>query len=216
MSYSELKNFDSEIKREKQIQYICGIDEAGRGPLAGVVSAGCVYIASEDFSIEELNDSKKLSEKKREKIFDFIDQSSDKLYYGYGTASVEEIDEYNILNATYMAMQRAYNNMIDKLRMAGLPLPTLALIDGNLAPKLPIETVTVVKGDAKSASIASASIVAKVLRDRYMLTLAEEYPEYMFEKHKGYGTKLHYEKIMEYGISPVHRLSFLKKITGEK
>ncbi len=216
MTYAKLCAFDKDIMKTEKANFVCGIDEAGRGPLAGEVYAGCVYIADENFEITELNDSKKLSEKKREKIFDYIDNSKGKIYYGYGTATEKEIDEINILNATYLAMQRAYENLAQKLKEDNLPLPTLALIDGNRAPKLPIETKTVVKGDAQSAVIASASIVAKVLRDRYMIKVAEKYPEYCFEKHKGYGTKLHYEKIEEYGILPVHRLSFLKKITGEK
>lgn len=185
---------------------ICGIDEAGRGPLAGPVYAAAVILPP-DCEIEGLNDSKKLTEKKREALFDVIKEKA--VSYGIGTASEKEIDEINILNATFLAMKRA----VEKLEVK----PDLALIDGNQYPHISesIKEITVVKGDAKSISIAAASVLAKVSRDRFMLEMAEKYPQYEFRKHKGYGTKLHYEKIAEYGISEIHRRSFLKKIIGE-
>lgn len=200
---------DFEIEREyaaKGFKLICGIDEAGRGPLAGPVYAAAV-ILPDGCEIEGLNDSKKLTEKKREALFDVVKQKA--LYWGIGSADEKEIDEINILQATFLAMRRAVENMGVK--------PDLALVDGNQKPHIAdgIEEVTVIKGDAKSVSIAAASILAKVSRDRFMLEIAEKYPEYEFPKHKGYGTKLHYERIAEYGISDIHRKSFLKKIIGE-
>ena len=184
---------------------IGGVDEAGRGPLAGPVYAAAVVLSPET-TIDGLNDSKKLTEKKREALFPIIQEKA--LAYGIGFATEQEIDEINILNATFLAMRRAVENM----RIT----PDLLLIDGNLKPKIGVcEEVPVIKGDAKSMSIAAASVLAKVSRDRFMLELAEKYPQYAFEKHKGYGTKLHYEKIQEYGISPVHRRTFLKKIIGD-
>ena len=200
---------DFQIENEykaKGYKAICGIDEAGRGPLAGPVYAAAV-ILPEGCEIEGLNDSKKLTEKKREALFDVIKEKA--LFYGIGTADEKEIDEINILNATFLAMKRAVEALEIK--------PDLALIDGNREPHIDenIKEVTVIKGDAKSMSIAAASILAKVSRDRFMLEIAKKYPQYEFEKHKGYGTKLHYEKIEEYGISEIHRRSFLKKITGE-
>ena len=200
---------DFEIEKEyaaKGFKLICGIDEAGRGPLAGPVYAAAV-ILPDGCEIEGLNDSKKLTEKKREALFDVVKQKA--LYWGIGSADEKEIDEINILQATFLAMRRAVENMGVK--------PDLALVDGNQKPHIAdgIEEVTVIKGDAKSMSIAAASILAKVSRDRFMLEIAEKYPEYEFPKHKGYGTKLHYEKIAEYGISDIHRKSFLKKIIGE-
>ena len=184
---------------------IGGVDEAGRGPLAGPVYAAAVVLSPET-TIDGLNDSKKLTEKKREALFPIIQEKA--LAYGIGFATEQEIDEINILNATFLAMRRAVENM----RIT----PDLLLIDGNLKPKIGVcEEVPVIKGDAKSMSIAAASVLAKVSRDRFMLELAEKFPQYAFEKHKGYGTKLHYEKIQEYGISPVHRRTFLKKIIGE-
>lgn len=190
---------------EKGFQVICGIDEAGRGPLAGPVCAAAVILPL-GTEIEGLNDSKKLTEKKREALFSIIQEKA--VAYGIGFASEQEIDEINILNATFLAMRRAVEAM-------GI-LPDLLLIDGNQKPKIGIgEEVTVVKGDMKSVSIAAASVLAKVSRDRYMLEQAQKYPQYAFEKHKGYGTKLHYEKIAEFGVSPIHRKTFLKKILGE-
>lgn len=184
---------------------ICGIDEAGRGPLAGPVYAAAVILPP-DCVIDGLNDSKKLTEKKREKLFDEIKEKA--LAYGIASADEKEIDEINILNATFLAMKRA----VDALSVK----PDLALVDGNQKPHTGIEEVTVVKGDAKSMSIAAASVLAKVSRDRFMLETAKEYPQYEFERHKGYGTKLHYEKIAQYGVCEIHRRTFLKKILGEK
>ncbi len=185
---------------------ICGIDEAGRGPLAGPVHAAAVILPL-GLEIEGLNDSKKLSEKKREQLFDIICEKA--IDYSIGVATEQEIDEINILNATFLAMHRAVEGLKIK--------PDYALIDGNQYPKIPfVMEETVVKGDAKSMSIAAASILAKVSRDRFMLEKTKEYPQYQFEKHKGYGTKLHYEMLMEFGPSPIHRMSFLKKLYGEK
>ncbi len=186
---------------DEGIAPICGVDEAGRGPLAGPVCAAAV-ILPRGLEIEGLNDSKKLSEKKREELFDRIKDSA--VSYGIAFAGVEEIEELNILGATYLAMNRA----IAKLDIK----PALALIDGNRDAGIDCESRTVVHGDAKCASIAAASILAKVTRDRYMLEMAEKYPEYAFEKHKGYGTKVHYAAIREHGASPIHRPSFLKKM----
>lgn len=182
-------------------EVICGIDEAGRGPLAGPVYAAAV-ILPKGHIVEGVNDSKKISEKKRDLLFDkIIDEC---VCYSIGTASEQEIDEINILQATFLAMRRA---------VAGLEIkPDIALVDGNKKPGLDIAEQTIVKGDSKSANIAAASIIAKVSRDRYMLEMAEKYPEYQFEKHKGYGTKLHYEMLEKYGISPIHRKTFLKKL----
>lgn len=186
-------------------EIICGVDEAGRGPLAGPVYAAAV-ILPKCHIVEGVNDSKKLSEKKRELLFDkIIDEC---VCYSIGTASEKEIDEINILQATYLAMKRA----VDGLEI----VPQLALIDGNRIPPLTsTDARAIVKGDAKSASIACASILAKVSRDRYMLEMAKKYPEYQFEKHKGYGTKLHYEMIEKYGICEIHRKSFLKKVLNK-
>lgn len=178
---------------------ICGVDEAGRGPLAGPVYAAAVVLPK-GYIIEGVNDSKKLSEKKREMLFDKIIAEAED--YSIGIATPSEIDDINILQATFLAMKRA----VDGLKIK----PDYAMIDGNKKPNLDIEMETVVKGDAKSASIAAASILAKVSRDRYMLEMAEKYPEYQFEKHKGYGTKLHYEMLDEFGPSEIHRQSFLR------
>ena len=191
--------------REKGFNIICGVDEAGRGPLAGPVYAAAVILPS-DCVIEGLNDSKKLTEKKREALFDEIKEKA--LAYGIASADEKEIDEINILNATFLAMKRAIASLSVK--------PDLALIDGNQKPHTDIEEVTVIKGDAKSMSIAAASVLAQVSRDRFMLEMAEKYPQYEFERHKGYGTKLHYEKIAQYGVCDIHRRTFLKKILGEQ
>lgn len=196
--------YENEAKA-KGFNVICGVDEAGRGPLAGPVFAAAVILPDEHI-IEGVNDSKKLSEKKREMLFDKIIEEC--VCYAIGTASEKEIDEINILQATYLAMRRAVEGLEIK--------PDYVLIDGNRMPPLDIPAETIVKGDGKSASIAAASIIAKVSRDRYMLELAEKYPQYEFEKHKGYGTKLHYEKIAEHGISDIHRKSFLKKVIGNE
>ena len=190
---------------DQGFEVICGIDEAGRGPLAGPVYAAAV-ILPKGHIIEGVNDSKKLSEKKREQLFDIIIDEC--VSYGIGIADEKEIDEINILQATFLAMRRAVENLSVK--------PDIALIDGNKKPGLDIEQWDIVKGDSKSASISAASVLAKVSRDRYMLEMAERYPEYQFEKHKGYGTKLHYEMIEKYGISPIHRKTFLKKLFEQK
>lgn len=187
----------------KGFKTVCGVDEAGRGPLAGPVYAAAVILPV-GTEIACLNDSKKLSEKKREELFDIINDVA--ISISVGTASEKEIDEINILNATFLAMKRA----VEGLEIS----PDYAIIDGNRAPNLEIPTETVVKGDGKVMSVAAASIIAKVSRDRFMLKMAEQYPEYQFEKHKGYGTRLHYEMIEKYGVSPIHRKSFLKKILG--
>lgn len=184
---------------------VCGIDEAGRGPLAGPVFAACV-ILKPDVELLGLNDSKKLSEKRREELFAEL-TSGKKAWFGVGSASPEEIDRVNILQATFLAMNRAFSRMLEELPEE--VKPHLALVDGNRDPGLPIAAQTVVNGDGKSAAIAAASVLAKVSRDRYMKELAGQYPQYQFEKHKGYPTKLHYELILRHGISPVHRRSFL-------
>lgn len=194
-----LFEFDSDFRKQNGI--FCGVDEAGRGPLAGDVYAAAV-ILPEEVVIEGINDSKKLSEKKRELLYDEIKEKA--AAYCVATASVEEIDEFNILGATFLAMKRAVEGL-------GVEVG-LALVDGNRTPPLDCAVRTLVKGDGTSASIAAASILAKVERDRYMKRLAEEYPEYQFEKHKGYGTKLHNELILKYGASPVHRKTFLRKL----
>ena len=184
---------------------ICGIDEAGRGPLAGPVCAAAV-ILPEGLEIPGLNDSKKLTDKKRRELFPIIEEQA--LAYGIGWASQEEIDDINILQATFLAMSRA----VEQLNIR----PDLALVDGNRAPTLDLPAKTVVKGDSLSASIAAASVLAKVSRDDVMLRMAEEYPGYGFEVHKGYGTKAHYEALRTFGPSPIHRRTFLKKFYGEK
>ncbi len=185
-------------------KYVCGVDEAGRGPLAGPVCAAAV-ILPENCEIEGLNDSKKISEKKREVLFDIIKEKAVAYCIAFGT--VEEIEEYNILEATYIAMNRAIEGLNIKA--------DFALIDGNRVPKgISIPCETVVKGDSKSCSIAAASILAKVTRDRLMLDYDKKYPQYLFAQHKGYGTKAHYEAIKQYGVCEIHRLSFLKNVLG--
>ena len=180
---------------------VCGVDEAGRGPLAGPVCAAAVILPP-GLEIAGLNDSKKLSEQKREELFDVIAAKAEAI--GIAFATVEEIEERNILGATFLAMNRA----IALLE----PQPALALIDGNRNTGIEVPSRCIVKGDAKCASIAAASILAKVTRDRYMREMAERYPEYGFEKHKGYGTAAHYAALREHGPSPIHRPSFLKKM----
>ena len=197
---TELWELENEIYAEG-FSLICGVDEAGRGPLAGPVYAAAV-ILPRDAVIEGLNDSKKLAEKKREALFDVITERA--LTYGVASASVEEIEKLNILNATFLAMNRA----IDKLD----PIPELALIDGNRSTGITVPSRCVVGGDGKCADIAAASVLAKVTRDRYMRGMAQTYPQYGFEKHKGYGTAAHYAAIREYGPCPIHRPSFLKKM----
>lgn len=195
--------FDTSHKNEK-IKVICGVDEAGRGPLAGpVVAAACIL--PDGYVIDGLNDSKKLSEKKRDKLFDIIIENA--VDYSIAMASVEEIEEINILNAAMLAMRRA----IDGLKIK----PDLALIDGNTSRGFTLPTKTVVGGDAKSPSIAAASILAKVTRDRMCYEFDQEFPEYGFAKHKGYGTKIHIEAIKAYGVTPIHRPSFLKFLKDE-
>ena len=187
------------------VQLICGVDEAGRGPLAGPVCAAAV-ILPRDLQIPGLTDSKKLTDKKRRELFPVIQEQA--VAYGIGLASEQEIDEINILQATFLAMRRA----LDQLSVQ----PDLALIDGNRETDFGIPVKTVVKGDSLSANIAAASILAKVTRDDIMIQLAQEYPGYGFEIHKGYGTKAHYAALAEHGPSAIHRRSFLKKFYGEK
>lgn len=197
MNWLEYEN-SAKLKGYKSI---CGVDEAGRGPLAGPVCAAAV-ILPDNTVIDGVNDSKKLSEKKREALFSVIKETA--LSYSIAYASVEEIEELNILNATMLAMKRA---------VEGLDVPAdYAMIDGNKAPKLKIESECIIKGDAKSISVACASILAKVSRDHLLYEYAKEYPQYHFDKHKGYGTKAHTEAIKEYGPCPYHRMSFLGKI----
>lgn len=201
--HKELFEYDSELRKEFPV--ICGVDEAGRGPLAGDVYASAVVL-SDGLLIDYLNDSKKLSENRREKLFDEIIEKADA--YCIATATVAEIDSLNILQATMLAMKRAVEGLGIK--------PDLALIDGNRTPELDCESRFVIKGDATSASISAASVLAKVARDRYMKDLAVKYPEYCFDKHNGYPTKLHYEMIEKHGISDVHRKSFRLKKNDKK
>ena len=183
---------------------VCGVDEAGRGPLAGPVFAGAV-ILPENYTHEILNDSKKLSEKKRDLVYDDIIR--DAVSWSVGMATEQEIDDINILNATFLAMKRAFEGLNIK--------PDLAFVDGNRYANTGVKEITIVKGDSKCMSVAAASIIAKVSRDRFMQEVDKQYPQYQFSKHKGYGTKLHYEMIEQYGISPVHRKTFLKNIIGK-
>ncbi len=183
------------------VSCLCGVDEAGRGPLAGPVCAAAVMLPR-GLDIPGLNDSKKLTEKKREELYDIICAGA--VCYGVAFAGVEEIERLNILNATFLAMNRA-------IAQLSVP-PQLALIDGNRDSGIEAPSRCIVKGDALCADIAAASVLAKVTRDRYMTALAREYPQYGFEKHKGYGTKQHYAAIREFGPSPAHRMSFLKTL----
>ena len=183
-------------------EYVCGVDEAGRGPLYGSVYAAAVILRKDD-RIEGVNDSKKLSPKKREELFKEIRNRA--LAYSVASASAEEIDEMNILNATMLAMKRALEGLKIK--------PTVALIDGNKAPEIDIKTECIIKGDSKSASIAAASILAKVSRDNELMKEDEKYPQYGFKNHKGYGTAAHYEAIKLHGLLPSHRRSFLKNLS---
>lgn len=186
-------------------QAICGVDEAGRGPLAGPVCAAAVILPP-DIEIPGLNDSKKLTDKKRRELFPVICEQA--IAYGIAFADHSEIDEINILQATYLAMERAINQLSIK--------PDFALIDGNRAKDFGVPLETVVGGDGRSASIAAASVLAKVTRDNYMLEMAGEYPQYGFDVHKGYGTKAHYAALVEHGPCPIHRMTFLKKLYGTK
>ena len=190
---------------DRGVKIICGVDEAGRGPLAGPVCAAAVILPP-NAEIPGLNDSKKLSDKKRRELYPIIKAQA--IAYGIALADHKEIDEINILQATYLAMERAINQLSVK--------PELALIDGNRAKDFGVPVETVVHGDSLSASIAAASVLAKVTRDDYMLKMAEEYPGYDFEIHKGYGTKAHYEALTRLGPCPIHRMTFLKKFYGEK
>ncbi len=203
MDSISLFEYDSAVRNDYPV--FCGIDEAGRGPLAGDVY-GAAVILRDGVVIEGLNDSKKLTEKKREALYDEIIAKADA--YCIATASVDEIEELNILQAAFLAMKRACDGL--EVR------PALAIVDGNKIPPLDIEARPVVKGDGISASIAAASVLAKVARDRYMKDIAEKYPDWQFERHKGYGTKLHYEMLDKFGPSPVHRMSFLKKYYAAK
>ncbi len=190
---------------EKGVNVICGVDEAGRGPLAGPVCAAAVILPA-NVDIPGLDDSKKLSDKRRRELMPRIKECA--ISYGIAFADEKEIDEINILQATYLAMERALSQLSVK--------PELALIDGNRAKDFGIPVQTVVHGDSLSASIAAASILAKVTRDDYMLQLAEQYPQYGFDVHKGYGTKAHYAALSECGPCDAHRMTFLKKLYGEK
>lgn len=186
-------------------EIVIGVDEAGRGPLAGNVVAAAAILKKYSSDLDDINDSKKLTEKKREKLFDVIMEN---FYIGVGEATPEEIDEINILNATFLAMRRALENLKKQCST-----DHLVLVDGNFKIReYEGEQEFVIKGDAKSLSIAAASIIAKVTRDREMIEEGKKYPEYKFEKHKGYGTKLHKEKLLELGVLPIHRKSFLNKI----
>ena len=198
-----MKEYENNLK-EKGYKFIAGIDEAGRGPLAGPVCAAAV-ILPEDAFIEGINDSKKLSEKKREELYGKIID----IAISYNICMIDEkvIDEINILEATYLAMKKAVSGLSVKA--------DFALIDGNSSKGMEIPYETVVKGDSKSISIAAASILAKVTRDRYITEIADNFPEYNFKKHKGYGTKEHTAAILKYGPCPIHRKTFLKKLLGE-
>ena len=190
---------------EKGYHLICGVDEAGRGPLAGPVCAAAVILPP-NVDIPGLNDSKKLSDKRRRELFPIIKEQA--VAYGIGFADHSLIDEINILQATFYAMEQAITQLSVK--------PDFALIDGNREKNFGLPVQTVVQGDSLSASIAAASILAKVTRDDLMLQMAQEYPQYGFEIHKGYGTKAHYAALQEYGPCPIHRMTFLKKLYGTK
>lgn len=189
---------------QKGYSTVCGVDEAGRGPLAGPVCAAAVILPKGMENTLGLDDSKKLSIKKREELYDIIKSTA--LSYSISYSTVEEIENINILNATMLAMKRAIESLEVKA--------DFALIDGNKSPDLDIDNISIVKGDSISISIAAASILAKVTRDRLMIEYSKDYPEFGFERHKGYGTKLHREKILEYGPTNIHRMSFLTKILG--
>ncbi len=205
-----IKRYEEMQKREKELidegkTLIAGVDEAGRGPLAGRVYAAAV-ILDKDVKILGLDDSKKLSEKKREQLYDEIIEKA--ISWSVAYADEKEIDEINILKATHLAMRRA----VDGLSVT----PDYLIIDGNSIGEMNVPLETMVKGDANSVSVAAASVLAKVSRDRYITELDSVYPEYGFGKHKGYGTKAHTDAILEYGVLPIHRMSFLKKLLGDK
>ncbi len=200
---NELMEFDARYNK-----IVVGVDEAGRGPLAGPVVAGAVIVIQDFPELQEINDSKKLTEKKRGRLFEAIEKNC---IVGIGIASEKEIDEMNILNATFLAMRRAISQVAEKSAF------DIVLVDGNhLIREYEDEQECIVKGDSKSLSIATASIVAKVTRDKILCEIAKEFPEYEFEKHKGYGTKKHREILLEKGACRYHRKTFLKKILGEK
>lgn len=190
---------------DQGIQLICGVDEAGRGPLAGPVCAAAVILPA-NIDLPGLDDSKKLTDKRRRELMPVIKEKA--IAYGIAFADHAEIDEINILQATFLAMERAITQLSVR--------PELALIDGNRQKDFGIPVQTVVHGDSLSASIAAASVLAKVTRDDYMLEMAAAYPQYSFDVHKGYGTKAHYAALTEHGPSPIHRMTFLKKFYGEK
>ena len=189
----------------KGFQLVCGVDEAGRGPLAGPVCAAAVILPPH-IEIPGLNDSKKLTDKRRRELMPIIKEQA--VAYGIAFADEKEIDEINILQATFLAMERAVSQLSFK--------PDILLIDGNREKDFKIPVETIVKGDSRSASIAAASVLAKVTRDDYLLQLAQQYPQYSFDIHKGYGTKAHYAAIEKYGPCPIHRMTFLKKFYGTK
>lgn len=197
-------NFD--IENSTNYKVIAGIDEAGRGPLCGPVFAGCAVVHKKYYP-KNVNDSKKLTEKNREEIFEEILQleKQDKIFFGIGTASVEEIEKLNIRNATKLAMKRSYENLLSKY----LINVDFAIVDGNFTPEISIPSQFIIKGDQKSISIATASIIAKVSRDKLLLDMDKEFPEYNWKKNKGYGTKEHIEAIKKYGICKYHRKSFI-------
>ena len=203
---SEINMWEIEdLHFENGIRVICGVDEAGRGPLAGPVCAAAVILPPHA-DIPGLNDSKKLSDKRRRELFPIIKEQA--IAYGIGIATHDEIDSINILQATFLAMERAISQLKVK--------PELALIDGNREKDMGVPVQTVVKGDSRSASIAAASVIAKVTRDDLMLEYAKEFPEYDFDIHKGYGTKAHYAALTAHGPSPIHRMTFLRKFYGDK
>ncbi|MBE6950671.1 MAG: ribonuclease HII [Ruminococcaceae bacterium] len=204
MSEVNLWEIENGLK-EQGVGVICGVDEAGRGPLAGPVCAAAVILPEGEL-IPGLNDSKKLTDKKRRELFPIIKEKA--IAYGIAFASEQEIDEINILQATFLAMKRAIGQLEGKA--------DFALIDGNRETDFGVPCLTVVKGDSRSANIAAASVLAKVTRDIYMEELAEQYPQYGFEIHKGYGTKAHYAALTEHGMCDAHRRTFLKKFYGEK
>ena len=204
MAEKNLWEIEDSLK-EKGVGLICGVDEAGRGPLAGPVYAAAV-ILPEHLEIPGLDDSKKLTDKRRRELMPVIQEKA--IAYGIGFATEQEIDEINILQATFLAMERAIAQLEVKA--------DFALIDGNREKDFGLPVMTVVKGDSRSANIAAASILAKVSRDIFMEQMAQTYPQYGFEIHKGYGTKAHYEALRTYGHCPLHRLTFLKKFYGDK
>lgn len=203
---SEYNMWEFEQKYYAQgLQLVCGVDEAGRGPLAGPVCAAAVILPA-NLEIPGLNDSKKLTDKKRRELFPLIQEKA--IAYGIAMADHREVDEINILQATFLAMERALQQLTVR--------PEIALIDGNREKDFGLQVETIVHGDSRSASIAAASVLAKVTRDDYMLQMAEAHPGYGFEVHKGYGTKAHYAALESLGPSPIHRMTFLKKFYGTK